>query len=336
MKKSSRVLWVSLILCMIGGLTLSTRIVREEPTVLKSIKAIKKASKVDTRPFALRNVTVPNLKINGLTATTSIAYDTVTNRYLYGDQPDKKMYNASTTKLMVLYLALKYLQTHPHEWSAKVTINGSVAKMSRSYYAGELPMVNGEKLTVRQLFDNALVASSNESITALGIWLAGSNRLMIEQMNQQAVKWHLKQTKYYSVSGLDNVDLVPFGLNILKAKSTKKNTSSARDLVVLADQLITQYPVILKHAQLKNTTTKGFTLPTTNRMLKGEVYGNPKFGVDGLKTGTTPAAGEVFVATAQAKNHHRVITVVMHSTNRFVDTSKILAKIYPLTQDKDV
>jgi D-alanyl-D-alanine carboxypeptidase len=50
--------------------------------------------------------------------------------------------------------------------------------------------------------------------------------------------------------------------------------------------------------------------------------------VDGLKTGTTPAAGQVFVGTAQAPGKHRIITVVMHSPNRFAETSKMILNVY--------
>ena len=334
MKKSSKILGGLFVACMVSWLISFEQTTKQTSTTPKVVNAVKKQAAKPLRPAALKEMAVPTKKISGITASASVAYDMVTNRYLYGKNVDKTMYSASTTKLMALYLALKKLHKDATQWQTKVTIDAKVAKMSQSYYAGEVPLVEGEQLTVRQLFDNALVGSSNESITALGIWLAGSNRAMIKQMNQQAKKWSLSHTKYYSVSGLDNADLVPFGLNILKATANNKNTSSPRDLIVIADQLITEYPEILKHAQLKNTTTRGFKLPTTNQMLKGEAYYKPKFGIDGLKTGTTPAAGEVFVATAQAKKHHRVITVVMHSKNRFEDTAKILDNIYAETSYK--
>ncbi|MEK7172040.1 MAG: D-alanyl-D-alanine carboxypeptidase, partial [Patescibacteria group bacterium] len=59
-------------------------------------------------------------------------------------------------------------------------------------------------------------------------------------------------------------------------------------------------------------------LESTNELLE-----NPYFKVVGLKTGRTPAAGESFVALAQAPDGREILTVVLDSPDRFKET-KIL------------
>ncbi|WP_165964857.1 DUF5776 domain-containing protein [Periweissella cryptocerci] len=266
---------------------------------------------------------IPKYKAHARAAS---AYDMTTGKFLYTKNSHKRLPNASTTKLMTLYLTYQKVADTSATWNTQVKINSHVAKMSRAPW-GEIRMKPGQRWTVKQLYEAALIQSSNEAATQLGIWVAGSNAKFIKAMNQQAKTWNLKDTYYYTSTGLDNDDVAPYGLKVT-GSARARNYSSAYDLTMLADKLLTKYPKILNTAKKTSAKVQGHTVKTTNKMLKGKAYYQKSLHVDGLKTGTTPAAGQVFVGTGQVPGKHRLITVVMHSSNRFADTTKIMNNVY--------
>lgn len=266
---------------------------------------------------------VPKYKAHARAAS---AYDMTTGKFVYTQNAHKRLPNASTTKLMTLYLTYQKVATTKATWNTTVKINRKVARMSHASW-GEIRMKTGQKWTVKQLYQAALMQSSNEAATQLGIWVAGSNAKFIKQMNQQAKEWQLKDTYYYTSTGLDNNDIAPYGLKVMGA-ARDKNYSSPYDLTMLAQKLLTDYPNVLTTAKKTKLTVKGHKIKTTNQMLPGKSYYHKNLYVDGLKTGTTPAAGQVFVGTGQIPGKHRIITVVMHSTNRFADTVKMMNNVY--------
>ncbi len=65
---------------------------------------------------------------------------------------------------------------------------------------------------------------------------------------------------------------------------------------------------------------------TWNLMLKGQSQYQANLPVDGLKTGTSTAAGGNFVGTVN-RDGHRIITVVMHAQNKKSGTQHVLFKL---------
>lgn len=268
-------------------------------------------------------------KIDDITANSATMYDLNAQQFIYTHNATAKEYSASTSKLMAMYVIYQRMVVDEKlHWSDKVKIkNEGVSRLSMTPGIGEIPLYVNKSYSASQLAQNAMVLSSNESITALGIWAYGSNAAMIEAMNKAAVRLNMRQTYYYSTSGLDVKDLEPFGLQLPGSPKEGKNTSSAYDLTILARTLLTKYPQVLTLSAQTSVKIDNTVHQATNRYLKGFEYYDSKHGIDGLKTGTTPAAREVFVGTSILPGKHRIITVVMHSNNRFLDTNKLLAAI---------
>lgn len=270
---------------------------------------------------------VPN--VPGLTAKSASIYDLTAHKFIFMDNALTPQYSASTSKLMAMYVIYQEMQVKPNlKWSDQVRItNPSLVKLSTAPGLGEIPFILGKSYSAKQLAENAMVVSSNESITALGIWAFGSNEAMVAAMNRTAASMHLHQTHFYTTSGLDVSDIAPYGLQIKGTPNNGRNTSSAFDLTMLSQALLTKYPEILQLTSLPTINIDGNIHQSTDRYLKNFEFYDVKHGIDGLKTGTTPAAGEVFVGTSILPKQHRIITVVMHSDNRFNDTNKLLAAI---------
>ena len=101
--------------------------------------------------------------------------------------------------------------------------------------------------------------------------------------------------------------------------------SSARDLALLSSHLVRNPSIkeIVRYQSADVTSLSGTShhLESTNILLG-------QYGVKGLKTGRTPAAGQCFISYAESPSGNEVITVVLGSGNRFGDTSTLLDWIY--------
>ena len=145
------------------------------------------------------------------------------------------------------------------------------------------------------------VISANDAAIALAEMVSGSEEAFVDLMNEQAKAFKLKKTTFYNASGLD-------GDYVGKSKD-ETNLSSAKDVSVIARQLITKHPGVLDFTKITNfTTTDGNRLWTTNAMLPGMPMAVGE--IDGMKTGYTEMAGPCFTGTG-VFDGRRIISVVM-------------------------
>lgn len=91
---------------------------------------------------------------------------------------------------------------------------------------------------------------------------------------------------------------------------------SASDLVALA-QAAMEYPLFRTIVATKSATVAGHELTNTNELL------GVRAEVDGVKTGTTDEGGQCLIATA-APSGHRLLLVVLGSTDRYADMGALL------------
>jgi D-alanyl-D-alanine carboxypeptidase (penicillin-binding protein 5/6) len=175
---------------------------------------------------------------------------------------------ASLTKLMTVLLTLEHAKL-----GSVVTVSPEAAAVGESS-AG---LVAGEKLTVRQLLEGALVASANDAADALGSYVGhGSETRFVAMMNARARQLGLRSSHYARPDGLD----------------APGHVSSARDVTYLA-RLLMHRPAFRRIVRLRAATLPGGrVLHTWNDLL----YSYP--GIFGVKTGHTSAAGWNEVAAA--------------------------------------
>lgn len=261
-------------------------------------------------------------------AKAASSFDVTTGKFMYAKNLHEQLPSASTTKLMTLYLTEKHMRTTGASWGTKIHIDKRVSRLSHAFY-GEIGMRPGETFTLKQLYEAAMIKSSNEAATQLGLWVTGGdNTKFVNMMNEQAKQWNLHDTQFYTASGLDVDDVAHYGLQCPGTPNKGRTYSSVHDLTMMADHLIKEYPEMLNISKISEAKIKKIPIKSTNWMLKGRSMYNPKLHVDGLKTGTTPAAGQVFVGTGQVPGKHRIITVVMHATDRFGETTKMMENAY--------
>lgn len=88
-----------------------------------------------------------------LYATSAVAVDVASGRVLFSKEADRKIYPASTTKIMTAILALENL-----DMDQVVTVSKNVMVGESSIYLQE-----GESITVRDLMYGLLLKSGNDA-----------------------------------------------------------------------------------------------------------------------------------------------------------------------------
>lgn len=234
-------------------------------------------------------------------AKATIVMEVETGKVLYEDNSKQPLPIASMSKLMTQYLVLNAINNGTLAWESTYQPSEYVQRMVQQAGAVKLGMVTGNSYTVEELFSAMTVISANDAAIALAEMVGGTEEAFVELMNKQAAHFGLKETTFYNASGLDG-DYIGKGRD-------ETNLSSARNIAVLAQQLLANYPEVLDVTSMTDfTTSEGARLWSTNLMLPGMPQAYP--GIDGLKTGYTDQAGSCLVSTG-VFDGRRVITVVM-------------------------
>jgi serine-type D-Ala-D-Ala carboxypeptidase (penicillin-binding protein 5/6) len=224
-----------------------------------------------------------------------ILIDTATNTVILSQNPDNKIYPASTTKLVT---ALTALNIYPLE--EELTIN-------QEYKEGKVMELElGEKITIKSLITALLVYSANDAAFTLANHHQKGEKGFIQEMNLIVQKYSLENTHFTNYDGIHN----------------ENHYSSVYDLSQIA-RLAIKNPVVTKTVKQKNITVEDVDknikheLTSTNELL--DVI--PE--IEGLKTGWTPEAGGSFIALINLNGHY-LISVVAQSEDRFIDTKNII------------
>ena len=217
--------------------------------------------------------------------------DTETGLYLAGKNPDERLPIASTTKVMVALMALE----EGVDLDEEVTISEQAESYVGFTYSN-VGLIKGEQVSVRELLVAALVPSGTDAVYALAEHLGGGGgeagvENFIGEMNRKAESMGLENTHFTNPAGLDQ----------------KENYSSARDLAEIARAAM-EYPefaeIVNREEAVITTQSREIELFTTNNLLYAYDAAN------GVKTGTSPAAGPCLVASAKEGEESYVAVVL--------------------------
>ncbi len=245
--------------------------------------------------------------------------DGASGEFLAGDHQDERRDPASTTKMMTAYLVTSLAEKDPNVLQEIVTFSERADKTPGS----TSDVKAGEKLPVGELLYGMMLPSGNDAAVAFaehfGKRLADekdkaahldAHDCFISAMNRKAAELGMKRTHFNNPNGLPSAG----------------HQTTARDLARLAFVAF-QVPEFRK---IVGTPRHGYTLDSvtgyrrniewhnTNQLLKIEGY-------DGIKTGTTGAAGSCIVSTGE-RGGRRLIIAVLGSTStegRYADTRNL-------------
>lgn len=232
---------------------------------------------------AIENDITPN-------ASGAILIDADSKQILYDKNADKKLFPASTTKIMTMIIMFEAINNNKISFDDQVT----TSKYAASIGGSQVYLEEGESMSLEDMFKSIAIASANDASVAVSEYIAGSTNKFVEMMNQKAKELNLKNTHFENVTGLhdNNHYTCPYDLAMMASYLIKIGGDKLLSVTSLYDSYI------------REDTKQSFWLVNTNKLLK--LYD----GVDGLKTGYTKEAGYCLVTTAK-RDGQRLVGVVM-------------------------
>lgn len=239
--------------------------------------------------------TIDNSKISGQSA---VLIEEESGDVLFEKNMNKKIYPASTTKIMTALLVLENLS--PDEI---ITVPEDFPHVEGS----SLYLMIGEKFTVKQLVEALLVHSCNDVAVLFANRIGGDVNTFVQMMNDRAKKIGCKNTHFENPHGLHDPNHYSTAYDMaLIAKEAMKNDEFRR--IVSMDFMVLEANDIFKEKRY---------LQSTNRFLwsKSKIIYKNKYipikwdAVNGIKTGQTPEAGNCLITSARENNMNLISAV---------------------------
>lgn len=242
----------------------------------------------------------------------SIVVDAYTGRILWQDNIDEERDPASISKVMTVYLVMEAIAKGELSIQQKIIATKEDQAISNIYAISNNNIVEGVEYPVEELLKMTLVPSSNAATLMLANAITTDSTKFIEKMNAKAKELGMNHTHFNNASGavaeLFQGYYQPEGYD-----ATKPNQTTARDLAILAMELMNRYPQVLQYTNSPVVKTMEGTpyeekFDTYNYSLPGAKYGVE--GVNGLKTGSSGYGAFNYVATYD-KDQMKLVEVVL-------------------------
>ena len=216
-------------------------------------------------------------------AKNILLIDFDTNQVLFSKNEDKKIYPASMSKLMTLYILFDSLNKGIVSLEDKFFVSRNAYQKEGSTMYAEIET----EISVENLIKGIVVSSGNDACVIVAEALSGSEDSFAQQMNYYALEMGLSNSNFKNSSGLHDID----------------HYTTAEDLVRLAKYIITDFPEYYNFFDDRSFTWNNITQYNRNNILKSDL------GVDGLKTGYTSESGFGIIVSSK-KNDRRLIGIV--------------------------
>tara|TARA_B100001121_G_scaffold27159_1_gene21414 strand:- start:5145 stop:6290 length:1146 start_codon:yes stop_codon:yes gene_type:complete len=246
-------------------------------------------------------------------AKTAILQDYLSGEILYEKDADMSIYPASMTKIMTSIIAFDLIKKGQLSLDEKFIVSENAWRLANAGYSSMFIMV-GDEVSVENLLRGIIVASGNDACVTLAEGIAGSEEEFAVMMTSKAQEIGMYNTNFSNASGINDPD----------------NYSTARDILIMSDYLIRNFPEFYKYFAEKEFTwdrTGGDPITQGNR--NPLLYKN--MGADGIKTGYL-AVEKYSLASSVIRKGRRLIAVgsgFVSKNSRSKQSSRLLT--YGLT-----
>ncbi len=252
-----------------------------------------------------------------LVGVSCILIEQTSGDVIFEKDADRLMYPASTTKIMTVLLGL--LATE--DLSEMVTVSYSASKEGVKAQldpkSSLLGLIEGEQLTMEDLLYGTMIRSGNDGAIAIAEHVSGSEAAFVELMNRTARQFGMTNTNFMNSHGLHN----------------DYHYTTARDLSTLAyeamkNETFADIASTVSYNMAATNAQRERTITTDHRIMlktyRGEENSYYYSYANGIKSGTTDAAGNCYVGSAE-KDGVKLISVVLYSDRYDVwrDTKKL-------------
>ena len=224
-------------------------------------------------------------------AKSAILQDYLSGEILFEKEPDLPIFPASMTKIMTSIIAFDLIKSGHLSLDEKFFVSENAWRLSQAGYSSMFIMI-GDQISVENLLKGIIISSGNDACVALAEGIAGTEEEFAIMMTLKANEIGMTNTNFANSSGINHPN----------------NLSTVRDILIMSNYLIRNYPEFYKMFKEKEFTwhrTGGDPITQGNR--NPLLYKN--IGVDGIKTGFL-AYEKYSLAASILRGDRRLISVV--------------------------
>jgi len=208
-----------------------------------------------------------------VTGQAALLMDNKNGQILFEKSSHKRMYPASTTKILTAIIALER-----GNLTDVVTVPPGVIGVEGS----SIGLQEGEKLSLEDLLYALMLNSGNDSALAIATHIGGSVEGFVQLMNQKARELGAADSHFANSNGLPD----------------ENHYTSAHDLALIARHAM-QNPVFRNIVQTKTKTIRRDNPDAQTYLLNHNKLLWSYEGAEGIKTGYTALANQCIVASAR-------------------------------------
>ncbi|WP_052343883.1 D-alanyl-D-alanine carboxypeptidase family protein [Bacillus massiliigorillae] len=265
-----------------------------------------------TSPSKMKQAEGVHIQNLGLTGSVALLIDDRDGTILYDKNANKRIYPASTTKILTTLLALKYGDLN-EEMTIGDEVNAKVKGESTAY------LMEGSTYTLREILAGLMLPSGNDAARTIAVnigkKIAGDEGLsqqkataaFVDEMNRYAKKLGANHSHFVNSNGLHN----------------RNHYTTAYDMALIT-QAAMKMEGFMDIVSQSSYRDKSVTFKNTNMLLDPD---NEHYfeGVDGIKTGFTDEAGRCLISSIKVDGRH-LIALVFDSTKEdiFQDSTALL------------
>jgi serine-type D-Ala-D-Ala carboxypeptidase (penicillin-binding protein 5/6) len=214
--------------------------------------------------------------------------DAGTGSVLFAKNADEPMPPASMSKLMTVYLLFERLRDGRLKMDDTLPVSENAWRKGGAASGGSTMFLEpGASVKIEDLIQGIVVQSGNDASIVVAEGLANDEETFAQEMTKRARELGLRNTVFRNSTGWPDPE----------------HHSTARDLALLAQRTIADFPEYYHYYGEKEFTYNGIRQGNRNPLLFKDL------GADGLKTGHTQASGYGLTASA-AKDGRRLILVI--------------------------
>ena len=226
----------------------------------------------------------PKTRSSGSAIAAAIVVDMNSGRILYEQASTTPRAPASLTKMMTLYVLFSYMRAGAVSPDSELVVTPYAASQAPT----KLNLKPGATIRAADAVNALVTLSANDAAVTIAENLAGTEQNFARVMTRKAQELGMMSSLFRNASGLPNDEQV----------------TTARDMAVLAQHLIRDFPEYYGCFQTRYFAYHGRRYRNHNRLLFGYK------GTDGIKTGYTRAAGFNLTASVRRDEKHLVAVVL--------------------------
>ncbi|MFT5486998.1 MAG: D-alanyl-D-alanine carboxypeptidase (penicillin-binding protein 5/6) [Paracoccaceae bacterium] len=250
---------------------------------VKVLRSVITALSIGIAALVAVPASAPYAQVLDTPARNAYVVDLATDTVLLSKAADIPMPPASMSKLMTVFMVFDRLK------KGSLNLDDTFLVSEKAWRKGGSKMFVkvGDRIKISDLLRGIIVQSGNDACIVVAEGLGGSEDAFAEMMTRRAKEIGLTNSRFANATGWPH----------------PQHYMSARDLAVLSQRLVTDFPELYKIFAEKTFTYSKIKQRNRNPLLYREI------GSDGLKTGHTEEAGYGLAASA-ARGDRRIVMVV--------------------------